>query len=222
MNSNIYPIPGYDPETSPLREAVKRFRQVYSQTPEDSNAVNDAFSRVVEQFDPLLRSVVARTGVSGPGLDEVVNTTLYGLFVAITHEQIREEGKESSWAHSVARNASLNHLRRQQQQSQRLAPFDVNSLAFLNPETLFDPENVESRVVNRAFDRSDAILEGLSDRDKRLIYLRDVGGYSIKEIKHLLAAGAIGGIAIVMSAGAIKTAISRARAKVRSSYEPEE
>jgi len=122
--------------------------------------------------------------------EDVVQEVFLRLY--LRSAQFEGRASYSTWLHRVMLNRSLNSLRSSKRR---------RSLELL-PTAASDPEELAIRAQTRELFASS--LEALSERHRRILWLRDVRGLSYPAISALLG----------IPEGTVKSALHRARARM--------
>ncbi|GAC1307561.1 MAG: RNA polymerase sigma factor [Acidimicrobiales bacterium] len=161
----------------------------------------DAWEQLYRRVYPRLRSyVVGRVGL--PDADDLVSETMTRAVAAIDRFRLEEAGFDG-WLFGIARRVTADHHRRAfRRGANPVASFDRSSV---EP----DPDAGLARHEEHAQLR--AALGRLSAEDRELLELRAAGEFSMDEIA----------VIVGKRPGAVRTAYSRALARLRESFRTE-
>lgn len=124
---------------------------------------------VLARFQGELRGFIARR-VPGPDADDVLQETLLRLHLGVGG--LRDSERLAPWVYRVARNAVLDHRRRQRTRPRLVAEEEA-------PEPL--PESPEPEARARLAACVEPFLLGLPDEQAEALRLTDLGGLSQAE-----------------------------------------
>jgi RNA polymerase sigma-70 factor (ECF subfamily) len=130
-----------------------------------------AYERLLEDLLPFVRGVVrARIG-DDPGAEDVVQEVLLSIHTA---RHTFQAGRElEPWVRAIARNATIDALRRRVRQRARDAGAEVDALADER-----EPANAEAAPLPRELERA---LERLPQVQREAVMLLKVKGLSVAE-----------------------------------------
>jgi len=98
-----------------------------------------AFGELFEYYAPRLRAYLARNGAANGIVEELVQEVMLTAWRRASSYK-RESGGVSTWLYTIARNAYIDHLRREKQPM-----FDVDDPAF----ELRSDEDTEREILMR-------------------------------------------------------------------------
>ena len=154
-----------------------------------------AYGKFLSTIAPMLRRMVGRRMASAD-VEDVVQEVLLSIHKA--RHTFDGERPIMPWLVSIARFRITDHLRKHYSQM-RHQTVDIAEL-----------ENVLSDVTEEAGDNEsvEELLQGASEKDKKILTLMHVEGYTAKEI----------GKQIGMNESAVKVAAHRAIKKIREKF----
>lgn len=126
----------------------------------------DRLLAVVDRYR-LSRSAVRRLVVDDGDAEEVYQDVL--IRVARHIDGFAGEARFTTWLYTVARNAAIDHLRRQK----KVEPLDEDQL-------MSDAQRISSMIASRADIR--AVLDSLPEHYRTVVTLRDVDGLPYEDI----------------------------------------
>ena len=127
---------------------------------------------------------------------EVINDTFYRVFRYAGTFSFK--GSFAGWLFRIAKNLCMDHLNRRNKSIQAIPSDNANQFSLLKSE--------DSTLANDMLDKILVKLENLKPEYRDIIILKDITGYSIKEIAAIME----------KSVPAIKTLHHRALRKLRS------
>lgn len=165
-------------------------------TPDDWTLLNaaarepDALARLFQRHkDRVFRVAWTLVGDYG-GADDVTQDVF--LRIARTRKRYRAQAKFTTWLHTVTLNTARDWLRRQSRHPQAV---DDQALERLTADTDLDPLLRDLVTAMR----------DLSDRQREIVVLRILEGYSTKETAKIAG----------VSVGTVKTHLHRALGQIR-------
>lgn len=154
----------------------------------------EAMGRVLAAGHPRLVAFYHGVGMPADLVGEIVSDTLEGLVRGFSG--LRDVDSFEGWFWAVARNRMRTSIRRYR--SER-TPND----AFVSPST---PE--EAVLISDEHQRIRSAMAELSDKDRRLLWLREIEGLDYDEIGSRLGA----------AVGTVRVACHRARRRLEDAY----
>ena len=94
-------------------------------------------------------------------------------------EQLGEVQNMEAWCMRITKNLSLDRLR----QTQRRPTDPIDKVLHIQNETLSPHENTELR---ESMKRINELMAGLPEKQRQVMHLRDIEGYSYQEICEIL------------------------------------
>jgi RNA polymerase sigma factor (sigma-70 family) len=154
----------------------------------------DRFMELVDDLRPELHRYCARMTGSVFDGEDVVQDTLAKAYYALS--QMLEPPNLKPWLFRIAHNAALDFLRRYESKNVDIVP-NVPERAVVSDtdESVIDPELVEAGLT---------VFVDLPPLQRGAVLLKDVLGHSLAETADTLGT----------SVGAVKAALSRARANI--------
>jgi RNA polymerase sigma-70 factor (ECF subfamily) len=154
-----------------------------------------AYAQFLSLITPLLRRMVGRR-LAGPDVEDVVQEVLLSIHKA--RHTYDSQRPIMPWLLSIARFRITDHLRRHYAQM-RHQTVDINEF-----------ENILADVTEDATDREsiDELLKGVPERQKQILTLMHVEGYTAREVGRQLG----------MNESAVKVAAHRALKKIREKF----
>lgn len=164
--------------------------------------------KLIDNYAGRLLAIVMKEGLSRQDAIEVVNDTFLKIIQKINLFNLSKNCKLSSWIIKIAINSARDKLR----QNNRLLDFhsldDLCDKGFQGTKTLWNDESqAESNTCQLSKKILIEALENLNESDQDILRLFSAG-YHYNEIAPLLN----------KSAGAVKVAHFRAKARLRQNY----
>ena len=166
----------------------------------------DAFNRLVAEYQSAVFAVVLRTVRNRATAEDITQDTFISAFRKISTYR---GGIFRAWLFRIAKNASLDHLRRMARRPEISIDEDIvyfsETIKDDSADPLADALNAElARLIEHC-------LGGLSDDHRFAMVMVDVEGHQYDE-----AAESIG-----VSIGTVKSRLNRARARMRDCVQQE-
>jgi RNA polymerase sigma factor (sigma-70 family) len=115
------------------------------------------------------------------GDDEEAKDVVQEVFIRVwkSGEKMEEVSNWEAWCMRIARNLSLDRIRSTTRKSTYLMPegFDVRQ------ESLTPHESAE---IRESMERVNQLIGSLPDKQRQVIHLRDIEGYSYQEISDIM------------------------------------
>ncbi len=168
-------------------------------------AIDDdaAFTEIYNHFFPRIYNfLLSRTKDSGVS-DEIVSRTFYKMYQALSSYNPKKAAF-STWLFTIARNELLMYVRTTNRETPELDDEHLSMPDFDTPETKILKKETENSLK--------AALLKLPERDRKIITMTYWLDMSTADI-----ADALG-----INPGAVRTALTRARAALRKELEKEE
>jgi len=154
-----------------------------------------AFAACYKQLSPLIYSIALRV-LSSPSIaEEVMQETFIQAFNSL--HQLQEDEKFIGWLKRIAFNKTMNVIRKQK----ATVEFE-EELHSIDTPSLFEAELINQNQLAQ-------LLSILPSKDKFILWLFVVEGYSHKEIAHLTD----------MTISYSKSVVFRSLTKVRTNHE---
>jgi RNA polymerase sigma-70 factor (ECF subfamily) len=159
----------------------------------------DAFERLLRPHRQGMLSLAFRMTGNSEAAEEICQEAMIKVFKYLPRFQTGRSFR--NWAFKITANAALDYLRRQKREESI-----IETRKHSGAHTAPSPErNVMNREIAR---RLQACLEYLTPKERMVFLLRDAEGFSVQETAGLLRSSSM----------AVRTHLSRARAKLRTRY----
>lgn len=164
----------------------------------------------MRQTTPLVRSVV-RVLVQPDDLDDVVQDVFTRLYQNSQQYRPLPSGSFTAWLTVVARNVAIDHIRRRGSSSRGTPSPGGEDVGMHFLEYVRDPDADTEENALELLGEGDMLaslregLDALSPRQREMLMLHYVSGYSYKEI----------GVLKRISEGTVRTLLGRARSTLR-------
>jgi RNA polymerase sigma factor (sigma-70 family) len=163
---------------------------------------DDAFEELYRRYHAPVAGYVRRIVRDGGRAEEVAQETFMAALRRI--RQTESEIQFKPWIYRIARNAAIDHRRR----SGRMEETSLdNDRGFPELETSDAPE--ATLIDKERFNHLCAALHELSEPQRQIIVLRELEGFSYREIADRMQ----------LSPAAVESALFRARRKLQHEYE---
>ncbi|MBS6511113.1 MAG: sigma-70 family RNA polymerase sigma factor [Clostridiales bacterium] len=159
-----------------------------------------AFEALVQLYKNKIYGLALRMTGDAEDAFDVAQESVLKLYRALP--KFRQKSSFATWVYRIARNASLDFLRKKRASLSLEAMYEQG----IEP---FAAENIEERVIlmdeNRALEQ---LIEELPAQLREVILLRDVDGYSYEQIAQMLQT----------TLGTVKSRLYRARETLRKKW----
>lgn len=162
----------------------------------------EAFEELVQSYRDKIYAVCLRVTKNREDAFDAAQECLIKIYMNIGDFNMKSEF--STWAYVIARNTSLDIVRKRRPE----ATGDEREFIIMNAPSNDSPEKeVENNELRKEIIRQ---VNMLPDDQRRAVILRDIDGYSYAEAAELLG----------ISVGTLKSRLHRAREKLRQSILP--
>lgn len=168
----------------------------------------EAFSEILVRCRPSILRVVRRAVRRADDLDDLLQEIFLRIFVSLA--RLQSPQFLDAWVRRVTLNATYDYLRKQRRIPEvlmtDLLESQLRAVETLgcSPRQSGECHQIESRV------EADALLASIPLPDRELLLLREVDGYSVKDLAQALS----------VSENAVAVRLLRARRKARRVEEP--
>jgi RNA polymerase sigma-70 factor (ECF subfamily) len=155
---------------------------------------------IIRRYQRPLTGYLARIVNDVERARDLAQETFFRIFRH--REAYRKSARFATWLYHIARNVARDELRARRRRISLTASSDGSDPETLGAECGAIPQIELREIVLRALDR-------LSARDRALVVLRDVEGFSYEEVAEKVG----------LPVGTVKSGLSRARGRLREALE---
>lgn len=166
-----------------------------------------AFNQVVQAYRKRILGTIARLISRPEDVEDVGQEVFLRLYYSLG--QLRTPEMFEPWLYRLTVNAAYDYLRkRKRRHESRMA--DLSELQVLHADATAGTERQgEEQRRKRVRELVDALLSGVSEKDRILLTLKEIEGLSLKELEKVYG----------LNENALKVRLFRARQKVMKVYE---
>jgi RNA polymerase sigma-70 factor (ECF subfamily) len=167
----------------------------------------EAWRRLVELYDPLVRHWCRRGGVLAQDIDDVVQEVFANAFAGLGQFQHREPSDSfRGWLHGVTRYRIQDHFRRVQLQLAAAGGTDAQRLIMNQPDPVAEPDEEERQLCGQMYRRTlELIRSEFEERTWEMFWRSVIDGRPSASVAAELG----------VSAGAVRQARSRILRRLR-------
>jgi len=200
--TGVLPVPGFG------RKAVGRIRVDYENTPEGAlvrkaQAGDEfAFRDIVERYQSKVFSIIHGIVRQRNDVEDIAQQVFAKVYFSIRNFDFRSS--LITWIYKITVNECFDYLRKKKVRKlvyeSDMSEDEVRRVE--NSEPIPDRNRADSSLARR--DYVVKLMDRVSDEEKNLLVLKEVEGYSVEELSHMLR----------MNENTIKVKLFRARQKL--------
>lgn len=180
----LAPVPRHAPDNDP---ALPTDESLVAQVQAGDTV---AFDRLIERYKARLYATIYHMTSNHDDANDLLQETFIRAFRAIP--RFRRDARFSTWAHRIAVNVAINHLR----QSRRRSSFSLDDMSMdpaefeglrqlLSSEHVAPGDDRESRIAGLQFILNEAI-QSLSHHHRAVVVMHDVQGMTHAQIAEVI------------------------------------
>lgn len=166
----------------------------------------EAFNKIVLAYRRRVLATISRL----IGRPEDVEDVAQEVFVRLYHslDQLRTAEVFDAWLYRLAMNAAYDYLRRHRRRGElRMADMSEQQVAAADSEASGKAHSDEHHKA-KVRDFMEAVFQGVSDKDRLLLTMKEVEGLSLKELEQIYG----------VSENVLKVRLFRARQRVLRAF----